>query len=132
MSELELPDDGQSFDLMAASLRADSADLPAFLDVLAGKLTDALPGMVTVKRSGGMFSKSKPVSQIEVSLDDRRYSLNVNGPRVHASVAHEVRGVRLSGEDVPLDTWLTELGNGLNSFAAEHASGAAALRRLLS
>jgi hypothetical protein len=131
VTEMELPDD-QSFDLMAASLRADTADLPAFLEVLAAKLVDALPGMVTVKRSGGMFARTKPVSQIDVSLDDRRYSLAATGSRLNASVAHEVRGVRLSGDDVPLDTWLSELSKGLNAYAAQHASGAAALRRLLS
>lgn len=130
MTEMDLPDE-QGFDLMAASLRADTADLPAFLEALAAKLVDALPGMVSVKRSGGMFAKAHPVSQIEVGLDDRRYSLTVNGGRVDAFVAHEVRGVRLSGDAVPLDTWITQLGSGLGAHASRSASGAEALRRLL-
>jgi hypothetical protein len=123
--------DGQGFELLAASLRADSADLPAFLEVLAGKLADALPGMVTVKRSGGLFAKRKPVQQIDVSIGDRRYTALVRGPVVETSVAHEVRGVRLSGDPLPLDAWLNQLGQSLDAFAQESAAGSQALRRLL-
>ncbi|MDX6245748.1 MAG: hypothetical protein QOE76_3471 [Frankiales bacterium] len=130
MTELELPD-GQGFEMLAASLRADSADLPAFLEVLAAKLDDALPGLVTVKRSGGIFAKRKPVAQIEVGLDDRRFTATVRGPVVDTFVAHEVRGVRLSGDAVPLDEWLGQLGQGLNAFARRSAVGSEALRRLL-
>jgi hypothetical protein len=128
---MELPD-SQGFDLLAASLRADSADLPSFIEALAAKLADALPGMVVVKRSGGMFAKSKPISQIDVSLDDRRYTASVRGPTLDTTVAHEVRGVRLSGESVPLDAWLSQLGAGLDAYAQRSAMGSAALRRLLS
>ena len=72
--------DPQGFELVAASIRADSADLPAFLEVLAVKLADALPGMVVVKRGGGVFSRNRPVSQIDVALDDHRYTAAVRGP----------------------------------------------------
>ena len=130
MTELELPD-GQGFEMLAASLRADSADLPAFLEILAGKLADALPGLVTVKRSGGLFAKRRPVSSIEVSLDDRRFTATVRGPVVDTFVAHEVRGVRLSGDTVSLEAWLAEMGNGLDAHARRSAAGSAALRRLL-
>jgi hypothetical protein len=126
------PADGQGFEMLAASLRADSADLPTFLEILAGKLADALPGLVTVKRSGGLFAKRKPVAQIDVSVDDRRFTATVRGPVVDTFVAHEVRGVRLSGDAVPLDAWLSQLGQSLNEFAERSAVGSAALRRLLS
>ncbi len=124
--------DGQGFELLAASLRADSADLPGFLEVLAVKLADALPGMVTVKRSGGLFAKRKPVAQIDVGLDDRRFTAAVRGPVVETFVAHEVRGVRLSGDAVPLDVWLGQLGQSLDAYAQRSAIGSDALRRLLS
>lgn len=127
---MELPD-GQGFEMLAASLRADSADLPAFLEVLAGKLTDALPGMVEVKRSGGIFAKKHPVAQIDVALDDRRYTAAVRGPMLDTFVAHEVRGVRLSGDAVTLDVWLAQLGASLDAYAQRSAVGSAALRRLL-
>ncbi|MDX6229715.1 MAG: hypothetical protein QOI76_3105 [Frankiales bacterium] len=126
------PADGQGFEMLAASLRADNADLPTFLEILAGKLADALPGLVTVKRSGGLFAKRKPVAQIDVSVDDRRFTATVRGPVVDTFVAHEVRGVRLSGDAVPLDAWLSQLGQSLNEFAERSAVGSAALRRLLS
>jgi hypothetical protein len=126
------PADGQRFEMLAASLRSDSADLPAFLEILAVKLGDALPGLVTVRRSGGLFAKRKPVAQIEVSLDDRRFTATVRGPVVETFVAHEVRGVRLSGDAVPLDAWLSQLGQSLTEFAQRSAVGSDALRRLLS
>jgi hypothetical protein len=131
---MELPDgpDPQQFEMLAASMRADTVDLPAFLEALAIKLADALPGLVSVKRSGGVFAKRKPVSQIDVSLDDRRYTASVRGPMIETFVAHEVRGVRLSGDVVALDVWLSELGNGLDAYAKRSAAGSAALRRLLS
>lgn len=131
MTELDLPD-GQGFEMLAASLRADSADLPAFLEVLAAKLVDALPGMVTVKRSGGLFAKRKPVAQIDVSVDDRRYTATVRGPVIDTFVAHEVRGVRLSGDAVALELWVSQLGQSLDAFAQRSATGSEALRRLLS
>lgn len=123
--------DPQGFELVAASIRADSADLPAFLEVLAVKLADALPGMVAVKRSGGVFSRNRPVAQIDVTIDDHRYTAAVRGPVLDTSVAHEVRGVRLSGEQVPLETWIAELGRGLDAFARRSAVSSEALRRLL-
>ncbi len=126
------PFDPQGFDMLAASLRADTADLPSFLEALAAKLSDALPGMVVVKRSGGIFAKSHPVAQIDVSLDDFRYTATVHGPRLDTFVAHEVRGVRLSGDAVPLDQWISQMGAGLDAFAQRSAMGSAALRRLLS
>jgi len=127
---MQLPD-GQGFELLAASLRADTADLPSFLEALAAKLADALPGMVTVKRSGGLFAKNHPVAQIDVSLDDYRYTATVRGPMIDTFIAHEVRGVRLSGDAVPLDEWITQMGAGLDAYAQRSAMGSAALRRLL-
>lgn len=124
-------DTGQGFELVAASVRADSADLPTFLEVLASKLSEALPGMVVVKRSGGLFARNKPVSQIDVTVDDHRYTAVVRGPALDTSVAHEVRGVRLSGDQLPLDAWIAELGRSLEAFAQRSAVTSEALRRLL-
>ena len=46
-----------SFDMVAAGLRADAADLDAFVEALAVKLEGALPGRVTIARQGGLFSR---------------------------------------------------------------------------
>jgi len=48
-----------SFDMVAAGLRADAADLDAFVEALAVKLEGALPGRVAIARHGGLFSRSK-------------------------------------------------------------------------
>ena len=66
-------DDG-GFELLSASLRASSGDLKTFVEVLAGKLEQALPGRVVVERRPvRRFSKEKRVARIEVALGDNRY-----------------------------------------------------------
>ena len=55
MGDLEPSGPASNFDLLAASLRADAADLKTFMEVLATKLSDALPNMVRVEREGGLF-----------------------------------------------------------------------------
>ena len=45
-SGIELPGEERDFDLSAASLRASSGDLRAFVDVLADRLDRAFPGRV--------------------------------------------------------------------------------------
>ena len=67
-----------SFDMVAAGLRADAADLDAFVEALAVKLEGALPGRVTIARQGGLFSRSKRVREISVDMGECRYSLVSN------------------------------------------------------
>jgi hypothetical protein len=55
----EGPSDALSFDLLAASMRADAADLHTFLEVLAAKLESALPGRVTVRRRAGLLLRTQ-------------------------------------------------------------------------
>src|SRR6202030_4065847 len=63
----------RDFDLSAASLRASGGDLQTFVDVLAGKLDDALPGRVKVQRRAiRLLSKQKQVTAIELDLGDTR------------------------------------------------------------
>ena len=126
------PFDPQGFDMLAASLRADTADLPSFLEAWPPSSPTRCQAWSTVKRSGGLFAKSHPVAQIDVSLDDHRYTAAMRGPMIDTSIAHEVRGVRLSGDAVPLDAWITQMGASLDAYAQRSAMGSAALRRLLS
>ena len=69
-------------DLLAASLRADSGDLDAFVEALAVKLEAALPGQVEVERRGGLLGGRKRVRRIEVTLGDQRYELEAEHGRV--------------------------------------------------
>ena len=68
-------DTGQTdldIDLVTASLRADTSDLRAFVEALATKLEDAMPGAVTVeRRREGMFGP-KRVRRISVDAANQR------------------------------------------------------------
>ena len=53
-------DDALDIDLLAASLRADTSDLGAFVEALAVKLEEAVPGAVQVqRRREGMFGPKR-------------------------------------------------------------------------
>ena len=54
MEEIDRP--AVDMDLLAASLRPDTSDLNAFVESLAAKLEDAMPGRARVdRRRSGMF-----------------------------------------------------------------------------
>ncbi|HVB27810.1 MAG TPA: hypothetical protein VNE21_07855 [Mycobacteriales bacterium] len=119
-------------ELIAASLRADRTDLGVFLDVLVAKLTDILPEAVVVTSGSGMFRRDKRARAVALTLGERRFTLTRTGGTVSAEISHEVRGVRLSGDQVELDAWLTELARGLADEATRSAAARNALAQLLS
>lgn len=121
------------FDLDAAGLRADGSDLAAQVEVLAAKLLDALPEATSVqRRSRRLLSRDKVVEAIDVRLGDGRYALRVDGGRIEAARAHEVRGVVIRREELGLQAWLDALTGELREAAASSAQARTALERLLS
>jgi hypothetical protein len=119
-------------DLLAASLRADSQDLGAFVEGLAVKLEDALPGRVKVQRGRrGMFG---PKIVRKVALDGAGERLELT--RSEDDVI-EMRRSRLSGGIVlksdPIDTeaWLQAVGQALAAEAQRSEQTRQALERLL-
>lgn len=123
--------DEGSFDMVAAGLRADAADLNAFVEALAVKLEGALPGRVTIARQGGLFSRSKGVREISVDMGDSRYNLVSNGGRIETTRRNEVRGIAIKSEPLELDEWIAALSRELEAAARESADGRQALERLL-
>jgi hypothetical protein len=121
-----------SFDLDASTLRAGSADLPVYVEVLARKLEAALPTETEVRRrSKGLFSREKVVEAIEVTLGDQRYALQRQGRGVTASRAQEVRGVVIKRQPLELDAWVEALTGQLRELAAGSAAARAAFERLI-
>src|SRR5918912_862378 len=102
------------FELVAASIRADASDLKTFMDVLAVKLEQALPGMVYVEREGGLFKKERKVKVIRIQLEDKLYDLARAGAGVEARLSHQVRGITLKNEVMNLDAWISELSHHLS------------------
>ena len=124
-------DDAFTFDLLAASIRADAADVRTFLEVLATKLEDALPGQVTVHRAGGLLRRRRPVQALAISLGSRRYEMRQRGDAVGAQVAHRARGITLRTEEWPVDAWIEALSRDLAEHARASAEARAALARLI-
>jgi hypothetical protein len=124
--------DGLGFELLAASLRASSADLKTFVEVFGEKLELALPRRVKVaRRSGRVLSRNRRISRIEVSLGDERYLLAVEGGTIETRRAKVVRGVVLKTEPLPLDAWIDGLARGLAAEAQTSEQSRLALEQLL-
>jgi membrane protease subunit (stomatin/prohibitin family) len=117
-----------SFDMLAASIRADSSDLRTFLDVLATKLEGSLPGHVKVEREGGLLHKSERVRRLTVELGDRVYQMEWAQQSLHPAVGP--RGQAVSA--VSLDDWVGALWQDLREYSRANAQGKTALDQILS
>jgi hypothetical protein len=123
-------------DMVAAALRADSADVAIYAQVLTSSLGESLPpGCVTVDRQRSMSDRVKgrpgEVTKVVVRLGERVMSLTVQRGVPLAEICTEVRGVVLSRTPVPVGTWAQELARALVAHAEQNAETASALRRLV-
>ena len=130
------PGDDLSLDLVAAALRADSADVAVYARVLTDSLGDALPeGVVTVDRersvSDRMRGRRGEVAKITVRLGDQMLTLAVRRGQPVAEICREVRGVVLSRRQVQVTEWAAELAKALVAYADQNAQAARVLRRLI-
>ena len=129
MDEIDRP--VVDMDLLAASLRADSSDLNAFVEGLAAKLEQAVPGRVRVdRRRSGMFGP-KAVRSVAVDLGDRRLELRSDGGRVETRCARLSGGIVLKNDVLDTDQWLAALGDALAAEARRSETTRKALERLL-
>lgn len=129
---LEPSDGSLQVDLLAASLRADTTDLKAFLEALAVKLEGAMPDQTVVTRQNRLFSKEHPVREILITLDEYQYRLShqERGP-LFAQRAKVVRGIVLKTDQFSIDQWISELAESLARQAEQSFSARAALERFL-
>ena len=101
MEEIDRP--AVDLDLVAASLRADSSDLTAFVESLAAKLEEAVPGRVRVdRRRSGMFGP-KAVRGVAVDLGDQRLELRADGGAVQTRCSRLSGGIVLKNEVLDTD-----------------------------
>jgi len=118
-------------DLLAASLRADSSDVSVFVESLAAKLEEAVPGRVRIdRRRSGMFGP-KAVRGVAVDLGDRRLELRTDGGRVETRCARLSAGIVLKNEVLETDEWLAVLSDALAAEARRSETTRKALERLL-
>ena len=127
-----MSDDG-SFDLAAAGLRGDGAELESSLEVLAAKLEGALPGRTDVRRRGGglLGRRGRSVESIAVELGPCCYQLAFEGGRLQGTRERRSGGISIKREQLDTDAWIAELTGELREEADRSAEGRAALERLL-
>ena len=128
---IEGADGGQDLDLITASLRADASDMSTFIEVLAAKLEDAIPGSVRVTRMRGRLFGAKQVGRITVDAGGQRLELRRAGNGVETTCSRLSGGIVLKTETVDTDTWLTALGEALAEQAKRSQTTRQALERLL-
>jgi hypothetical protein len=122
-----------SFDLSAAQWRKSATDERAFVEALAIRLQQALPGMVTITRHFAFFAKDKRVHTIEVRLLNVEYELvQEKGAGVlRTSKGKVVHGVRLKSDELPFTDWLNHLSQDLEEYSNEHQDTRETLERFL-
>ncbi len=131
MASEEGAESGIDIDLLAASLRADAGDLGSFVEALAAKLEEAVPGAVRVdRRRSGMFGP-KLVSRIALDAGDQRLELRADGPRIDTRASRVSGGIVIKTEQLDTDRWLRVLGAALAVEAERSLTTRQALERLL-
>jgi hypothetical protein len=125
------PAQTDDIDLIAASLRADITDVATFVEVLAVKLEEAVPGAVKVDRWRVRMFGPKLVRRIRIDAGDRRLELERAGAGIETSCSRLSGGIVLKTEQVDIDTWLATLGQALAAEARRSQTTRQALERLL-
>jgi hypothetical protein len=124
-------DSSLDLDLLAASLRADSSDVNAFVESLAVKLEEAVPARTRVdRRRSGMFGP-RSVRSVTVDLGDRRLELRAEGGAVQTRCARLSAGIVLKNEELDTQAWLGILSEALAAEADRSEATRRALERLL-
>jgi len=123
--------EGSTFDLVAASLRADAVDIRSFVEALATKLSASFPGHVRIERRGGRLRGRKEVRKIVVELGDDRYLLEHDDGVTSCFRSTLVRGIALRNDQLDLDAWIDLLSRSLVTQAEASEQGRDALARLL-
>jgi hypothetical protein len=126
--------EGESFDLdlVAASLRVDSTDTGSFVEGLAAKLADILPGRVSVQHGRRGLLGPKYVRRLSVQVSDERLELlRSDRDVVEARRGRVSGGIVLKTETIEVDEWLGALGGALAAEAQRNQKIRQALERLL-
>lgn len=129
-------DEGVSAELIAASLRADTADLEIYARVLSGTLIETLPpGAVKLERKRSMADRAAgragKVESVEVTLGEQRMTLRLAKHGPVGEVCKEVRGIVLSRQQVGMDVWIETLSAAIAETARSNAKAREVLQRFV-
>jgi hypothetical protein len=122
----------RDFDLDAAGLRLDGADLPTSIELLASKLEGALPSATKVaRRRRSPLSKDQRVKELEVRLGGSRFALSLQDGGVEAWRTRDVGGISIKREPLDPQAWVAALARELHAEAARSSEARLALASLL-
>jgi hypothetical protein len=96
------------YDMQAAWLRRLTTDIESNLGAFALRLKEAMPERVTLLEKKSFFSSAK-LTGVCVEIGERRYTLEVDGKRLKATVAMIVRGITLNTKSVDPAQWFAQL-----------------------
>ena len=108
------------FDMQAAWLRRFKSDAESNLRAFALRLHEALPDLVTIQETKGLFSRNAKTIGETVELGENRYILQIVNGRLQASIAMVVRGVTLNTKSIDPADWFVRLAEETKK-ASEHA-----------
>jgi hypothetical protein len=125
-----------SAELIAASLRADTADLEIYARVLSSNLIDTLPpGSVKLERKRSLSDRAAGregrVESVDVSLGEQRMTLRLGKHGPVGEVCKEVRGIVLSRQQVAMDVWIEALSTAIAETARSNARAREVLQRFV-
>lgn len=120
------------FHHVAARIRADARDVPAFVNALAVLLEQAVPDMVEVDRRRARFlSAERVVSGLRCTVGEHVYALTREGSGIVTTRARAVRGITIRTETLAIDAWVSDLVAALGAQADVSAAAHEALRGLV-
>lgn len=124
--------EGETFDLSAASWRRGLTDEKAYVEALATRLAQALPGSTRVEREHHLLSGEQSVRSIEVEFERNTYRLRFEKHKgVSAERAKIVRGIALKTEPLGFAEWLSGLSSELAGLATQHEDSRKAIEQFL-
>ena len=121
------------FELAAAGLRGDGAEVRMSVEVLASKLEQSLPSQARVERRGGglLGRGERRVRAVRVELGTAAYMLGIHDGRVECARERQVGGISIKRESLSPDEWIAALTGDLRSEAERNANARTALEELL-
>ncbi len=119
------------FDMMAAFNRKSSEDIISFMESLAIKFGDVVPG-VNIKRVKDSFlSKNTHIESITIPFKDCKYVLENSNKIAVGKCLKESGGIVIKTETLSLDVWIANLMNELEQSADSNTSAAETLHNFL-
>jgi hypothetical protein len=108
------------FDMQAAWLSRFRSDAESNLRAFALRLHEAMPELVTIQESKGLFSRHAKTTGVTVDLGENRYILQIANGRLQASIAMVVRGITLNTKSIDPADWFVRLAEETKK-ASDHA-----------